>query len=231
MQEQQTTSNMPESPADEKGTPPAMVPYERFAEVNRQLKAARSELAELKDAAGQDAHNNGQNPSDSGEPPSMEEIFQHLMDDPEGYLRELMNNVAQKELQLLREELELKSALQLAQQKYPEFKSFQQHILQELMGLVDEDPDAVSLPWPDLLDRGYERLQARFQEAMQNLPEQLAQATAEDVGKAFVEGNAPRRPQPLVPSYTRQDIARMSLQEFLENEAAINEALKNNRIR
>jgi hypothetical protein len=46
-----------------------------------------------------------------------------------------------------------------------------------------------------------------------------------------VEGAANRVIPEAQPAFSRDQIARMSLDEFLKNEASINEALKNNRIR
>lgn len=208
----------------EKASQPGMVPYERFAEVNKQLKDMRAQLAELKLVSPEASE-------PAGEAVSQEDIFKRMLEDPETYLVELMSKVAQRELQLMREEIELKSALRQARQKHPEFKDFESYVLQEIVSLLDEDAELDKLPWDDVLDKGFERLQQKFKSAVHKNPEQFTVDSKQEVKKAYMEGQASRKPQPMLPSFSRDDIGKMSLQEFTKNEAAINEALKNNRIR
>jgi hypothetical protein len=211
----------------EQSSQPAMVPYERFAEVNRQLKELRAELTAMKESSSDKA---GAMPN--MQIPSKEEIFQRLVEDPDGYFRELISNVAMQEMQLLREEMELKNAMQVAKQKYPEFQDFQEHILQEVMGFINADEDVSKLSWNDLLDKGFSQFQSKFKSAAEKGPGTLAKvATAGDVKGAYMEGQVARKPQPLAPSFTREEIGRMSLEEFLQNETAINKAMQNNRVR
>ena len=47
----------------------------------------------------------------------------------------------------------------------------------------------------------------------------------------FMEGTANRSTIEAPASFTREQIGKMSMQDFLKNETAINDALKNNRIK
>lgn len=222
MQEQQQRSTDPSLEGTARSN---MVPYERFAEVNRQLKELRSEMANMKLGI-QETESNNENSM------SVEDICKRLIENPEAFLKEIVGQVMQNELYLLREEMELKSALKHARHQYPEFKTFENYILQELMGVVDEEPEIVKLSWDEILSKGLERVQARLKSAVQNLPEAIeVSGNAEEIKKAHIEGNTPRKHQPLMPNFSRSEIAKMSLSDFIKNEEAINEALKNNRIR
>jgi hypothetical protein len=137
----------------------------------------------------------------------------------------------QQELQMLREEMELKSALRVAQQKYPEFQSFENYVMQEIVKVVEEIPEVEKLSWEDIIDKGFERLQGRMKTVIQNNLSQFETNAQDEVRTAYMEGSVSRKPQPLPPSFSRDEIARMSLREFLDNEHLINEALKSNRIR
>ncbi len=210
----------PSSTGDEKSSPPAMIPYERFAEVNRQLKEAKAQLASLSQEMPMASENND----------ALEAIFQRMMTDPEGYLSELIGQVMQHELMLIREEAALKSALNYAQKRYPEFKSFEKYIMKELSDLLQNNPETDSLSWDELLDKGVEQMQARLQEAMKQGGDPSGDSPAESA-KAYFEGQASRQPQPAAATFTRDQIAKMSLSDFMANESAINDALRNNRIR
>ncbi len=200
---------------------PPMIPYERFAEVNRQLKALKAELEQLKSTP--------QTPEASEETPlvSTESVYKKLVEDPEGYLSELMGNILRQEMQLMREELELKSALKMARQKYPEFAHFEHYVLQELMALMEDDAEVDRRSWDDLMDEGFARLQQKLKSAVEQSAAQLLPASEE---MAFMEGNAVRKPVVAQPTFTRDQISKMSMQDFLKFEDAINEALKNNLI-
>lgn len=221
MHDQHSPSPMQDSP--DKGQHPAMVPYERFAEVNRQLK-------ELRAAMGQADQTSPEMPEMTAEERA-EAFFMQLASDPEGFLGDLMSQVVQKELGLLQEQMALDKALNTAKLKHPELQSFEGLILQEVMGILQSHPDVEKLSWEAILDKGFEQLQKRFKSALEQNPEEFIVDSREDVEKAFMEGNAPRKPQPLPPSFSRDEIAKMSIQEFLENESAIGEALKHKRIR
>lgn len=222
MQEQQS---LPEMDASSESKTPNMVPYERFAEVNKQLKELRAELAMLKLGEGT------QEQQDDDPKPTTEDVFKRMVEDPEGYLSELMGRVLQHEVQLMREEMELQSALRFARQKHPEFKSFENYILQELMSLLDSDPAVEKLSWEDMIDKAFNRLQEKFKTAVQKNPEQFTVDSVDEVKKAFMEGGTSRKPLPKPASFNRKEIANMSLEDFIRQEAAIDEALRSNRIR
>ncbi|MEB3207075.1 MAG: hypothetical protein VKK59_07000 [Vampirovibrionales bacterium] len=151
--------------------------------------------------------------------------------DPVGFIKGIIAQEAEGHLAKLSETLSESAQIQqtvLALRKHnAEFAQFEPYILQEVAHLVQNDPDGVLEPWPVLFDKAMANFKANFQKIMaEKAPEasksQQAGLQMEPAGNR----DGASRPQ----HFTRNQIAQMSLDEYLRNEPAIGEALKAGRI-
>lgn len=156
-----------------------------------------------------------------------EQALKLFVHNPVAFIREIVNQAAQLHLSDLREEAELRGAITAFRRNNPEFDRFEPFIMQEVVSLIQNDPDGVIDPWDTLLKKGLQLFQQKFRETVQGKP-----ITPEAESPIPYIENAANRQAPTEPaSFTREQIARMSMPEFLKHEAAINEALKEKRIR
>ncbi|MCE3235974.1 MAG: hypothetical protein K0Q50_2154 [Vampirovibrio sp.] len=146
---------------------------------------------------------------------------------PVAFVREIVNQAAQLHLADLKDEAELRGAITAFRRTHPEFDRFQPFIMQEVASLIQDDPDGVIDPWNTLLEKGLQRFQQKFKETVYG-PPAIAEAGA---SPPYMETAANRQNPDEPPVFTREQIARMSMPEFLKQEAAINEAMKEKRIR
>lgn len=159
-----------------------------------------------------------------------EQALEMLMRDPVGFVQQIVNRSAEAHLANLKEEAELRGAMNLFRRKNPDFERFEPFILQEVAALIQNDPDGVIDPWDKLLEKAGENFRKKFAET---LKAEVMDKTMkkEEKQPPYMESAAnkalPEQPQ----SFSREQIDRMSLDEFMKNEAAINDALKNKRIR
>lgn len=152
--------------------------------------------------------------------------------DPFAFVRQIVEDAAKSHLADLKEEAELKSALNAFRKKSAEFQRFEPFILQEVVTLLREDPDGGSASWEQLIEKGLDLFRQKFEATLQA---KLAEGNLLESAKAnpspYMETAANRAIPTEPPNFTRKQIAGMSLPEFLKNEEAINEAMKNNRVR
>ncbi len=163
-----------------------------------------------------------------------EAMLEALFTDPVGFVQSIVDSSAQTHLADLKDEAELNGALRAARRAHPEFARFESFILQEVVELLKTDSDGIIDPWQDLLEKGFNKFQEKFKETVKNNPELLENAVGSqpiDSSNAFIEGSSARVGADPLPSFTREQIAKMSSDEFLANEEAIEKALKLKRIR
>jgi hypothetical protein len=158
---------------------------------------------------------------------SKQEELAQFVQDPAGFIRQLIEEEAVKHLSRLKEEAELRGALNVFRRNNPDFARFEPMILQEVVSLIQNDPDGHIDPWDTLLEKAMKNFSQKFQ-AM--LKDGGIKPEIENQQPPFVEGSGNRIPKELPPTFTREQIARMSLDEYLKNEAAIDAALRNQRI-
>lgn len=187
-------------------------------------------------------------PSTGSEPPagsmskelSPQQAREAFEQDPVGFVTRIVDQLATLHLQNLKEQVELQAALQALRQSQPEFRQFEPFILQELAHLIQSDEDGILDPWPQLLNRATTRFRERFQQLAKQQPELIkpllnAAAATQDTPPSavypYLEQPGNRQPLPADPSFSRQQIKRMSLDEFLAQEDAINQAMRQNRIK
>jgi hypothetical protein len=152
--------------------------------------------------------------------------------DPFAFIQQIVADAAQTHLADLKEEAELKSALNTFRKKSPEFKRFEPFILQEVVTLLREDPDGGTASWEQLIEKGMSLFQQKFQATLQAQQNESAETEKPSQSQAPHIEAAAKRALPAQPAnFSRQQIAGMSMAEFLKNEAAINEAMKNNLVR
>lgn len=193
------------------------------------FEALQQELERLKSQAGA--------PAETPEKPlhdlSPEEALSALNADPVGFIQALIDDAASRHLANLRDEAELNGAVRAFTRERPEFARFAPYVIQEAITIMQHDDDGVIAPWHELLEQGYRAFEKKFQDTLRTNPTlaEGASSTGSSASTAFVEGRANREPTPEPPSFTRQEIARMSLADFLKHESAIEEAMKHKRIR
>jgi hypothetical protein len=156
-----------------------------------------------------------------------EEAGKELMADPIGMMTTLISELANDHLMLLAQQLELQAALEVARRSQPDFAQFEPMILQELSALIANDEDGVLDPWPSLIERATAKFASKLEGVLKQHPE-LAQAGADK--RPHMEGAEAKPNGTGKQRYSRQAIESMSLEEFLNNEEAINNALRHNRI-
>ncbi len=152
--------------------------------------------------------------------------------DPFAFIQQIVADAAQTHLADLKEEAELKSALNAFRKKSPEFQRFEPFILQEVVTLLREDPEGGTASWEQLIEQGMALFQQKFKATLQAQQGESTETEKSSPSQAPHIEAAGKRALPTQPAnFTRQQIAGMSMAEFLKNEAAINEAMKNNRVR
>ncbi len=153
---------------------------------------------------------------------------------PVQFVQSVIDEEAGKHLVRLKEEAELQGSLRSFRKKHPELKAFEGLILEQVAAVISEDEDGVLEPWDVLLEKGRERFEANFQEMLKNSTEQSKLNDVpplQELAPPHLEGSSAREPKEALPSFSRQQIANMSLAEFKKNESKINQALKMKRIR
>ncbi len=180
-----------------------------------------------------------QNPSISANltPPSIESLppnqaLELFVSDPFSFVQQIVEDAAKTHLADLKEEAELKSALNSFRKKSPEFARFEPFILQEVVTLLREDPDGGIDQWETLLEKGLAIFSQKFQDTLKEKlnASDSEKSTISPDKNPYMETATKRQTPTEPPRFSRQQIAQMSLPEFLKNEAAINDALKNNRV-
>lgn len=155
-----------------------------------------------------------------------EALWQSFMADPEGYLKSAITSVIQQEITLLREEMQLKNALAVARQRYPELAKLENYLMQEIIALLESDPNGEAQSWDDLVEKSVAQLGGKFKAVAGQPP-----TTTPSPFNALMESASVRQAEPEAPEFSREQLAKMSLPEFLQHEAAINEAMRQKRIR
>jgi len=157
-----------------------------------------------------------------------EKALELLVKNPVDFVQSIVNSAAQVHLADLREEAELRGALNLFRKAHPEFSRFEPFIMQEVVSLLQNDPDGAIDPWDTLLEKGLQKFREKFVQTVQE-----SQATNDGAPEdpPYMETGANRVKPEMAPNFTREQISQMSMQDFLKNEPAINAALKANRIR
>ena len=157
--------------------------------------------------------------------------LQQLHQDPVKFVQQVVNAAAIDHLQRLKEEAELQGALNAFRRVHPDAQRFEPFILQEVARLLQSDSGYAAMPWDALLEKGLAVFREKFKATLTANPDMKNQANNGNKNGAQMEGVGNRKLPSAAPAFTRNQIANMSLPEFIAQEQAINDALKNNRIR
>jgi hypothetical protein len=214
----------------------AVVPLAEYMALEKQLKQLQDQLQLLEQAKKATDEDGDADLSEQGgagsDAMTAEQAMESLKADPVGFIRQVVDAAAEQHLTTLRDEAELQGVIRMMRMKHPEFLQFQPFILQETAELIKNDKDGVIDPWPVLLEKGMAAFREKFLAMAREYPERFLMGDETDMAALRgTEGAANRERTPEPPKFNREQIQRMSLEEFMANEAAINEALRQNRIR
>jgi hypothetical protein len=174
---------------------------------------------------------------DPGDSISAEEALQLFNNDPIGFINEVVSGLIDYHSGSLSEQMALQNALMVAQKTIPEFRQFEPYILKELADLIASDSDGILEPWPIMIEKAVAAFKERFAQMAkddQALTQELMGKLAHQSSSAqpiSLEASGTRTPVEVKPHFTRKDISSMSMEEFLTNESAINQALKERRVK
>lgn len=163
-----------------------------------------------------------------------EQALELFVSDPFTFIRQIVEDAAKTHLSDLKEETELKSTLNTFRKKSPEFQRFEPFILQEVVALLRNDPDGATESWEVLLEKAIAIFGQKFQDTLQTHPQEQSSdenGRPQKTGHPLMETATAKALATEPPSFTRKQLEKMSMAEFLKKEAAINEAIQNNRIR
>jgi hypothetical protein len=155
-----------------------------------------------------------------------EKALELFMQDPVGFIRRIVGDEAETHLAAMKEQAELHGAINAFRKSHPEFQRFESFILQEAALLLQSDDPASTNSWSAILEKAMDNFKQKFTQTLQE-----NQTPGGSMNHPpHVEGAGNRTAEEAPATFTRDQIARMSLPDFLKNESAINDALKNNRI-
>lgn len=145
---------------------------------------------------------------------------------------EIVEQRLNNQLSTLKDEAELRGALAAFRKANPDVGEFEPFILQELAELIKQDPKAAEASWQELLEQGLSQFKEKFRATVsEHHPKQAESALSSSSKQPYMESGKPRKLPEGMPQFTRQQIAKMSPEEFASNEAAIELAMKHGRIR
>lgn len=158
--------------------------------------------------------------------------------DPVSFMLDLINAYFVLHSTAFQQSAEFQAALLALRQHDPAFVYYQQAILQEARAIVEqngtpEDPEGDGLVdnWITLLLKAKANVEARLQHSGMETPKNnlTVETTATPPG-TVLESSQKAKPKEAKKTFTRQQIAKMSREEYLKNETAIKQALKEGRI-
>lgn len=216
---------------------------EQLIEMAKQVESLKEELSKKGAPSGSSEYGieNKAKENISVDELTSEEAQELLMQNPVGFVSMIVEERGSKHLGDLKEQAELEGALRQFKRAHPQASQFQNFIMEEVAELIKNDPDGVIDPWGVLLEKALKVFEEKFRDTIKNNPELLKgnknamaneeQTPATKQSTAFVEGAVSRKLPEEPANFTREQIGKMSLKEFLKNEDAINEALRSGRIK
>ncbi|MEB3246171.1 MAG: hypothetical protein VKJ06_09345 [Vampirovibrionales bacterium] len=148
---------------------------------------------------------------------------------PVGFIKGIIADEAETHLAKvgkdMQESAQLEQAILMLRKHEPDFEKLEPYVLQEAARLIETDEDGVIDPWPVLLDK-----------ALASVKKNLKEMIAKEITPEGAQASVPKLPKQMAPAgprdassraqhFTRQQIAQMSLAEFMRHEPAINAAL------
>jgi hypothetical protein len=206
---------------------------------DNELKTEQPEDHVLKQADEQSLNNREQldNQSEANDLALVEELFtrnpvEAIVMIAADVATEIVEQRLSTQLSTLKDEAELRGSLAAFRKANPEVGEFEPFILQELAELIKHEPKAAEANWQELLEQGLSQFKEKFRATVsEHHPKQAESALSSSSKQPYMEGGKPRKLPEGLPQFTRQQIAKMSPDEFATNEAAIELAMKHGRIR
>lgn len=159
----------------------------------------------------------------------VESLLNDFYTDPIGFIEMVVDASAEKHLVDLRDEVELRAALNTFWKKHADAKQFEPYVMQALAHVIQTDEDGVLGEWDELMEKALLLFQSQFGELVKNHPE--LKPLKPNASLAAMEKGQPRNMPTAKPRFTRQQIAKMTPEEFAKNESAIEEAMRMGRIK
>lgn len=169
----------------------------------------------------------GPKPPEQAKPTAKDDLIA-FQKDPVAFVRNEVDQAIKAHLLLANEGGQAQVAMQTFMQQHPDAEPVMNYILEEVARLIEEDDDGVLAPWTDLFNQALANFVTKFQGNLKGastpLPPKEPMNPVVEHGKLPVKSVSPR-------SFTRDEIGRMSPQEYLANEASIRLAFKEGRIK
>lgn len=148
--------------------------------------------------------------------------------DPIAFIRKEIDTAIKAYLLTANEDGQARMAMQQFVKEHPDAEPVMSYILEEVARLIEEDEDGVLAPWNELFNQALENFVMKFQGTLKpsenRSPKERPKTPFVEQGKLPMKGISPR-------TFTRAEIGKMSPEEYLANEAAIQEAYKEKRIK
>jgi len=152
--------------------------------------------------------------------------------DPVGFIRQEIQRAVQGELLHANEDGQARMAIDAFLRANPEAAPFMGYVLNEVSEIIQNDDDGVLAPWPELLQQGLQQFSGKIDAQMKGTqggavapPVVMPQSPVVEQGKN--SGTGAMAPQ----AFSRADIAKMSVDDYIKNEDAIRAAMKAGKIR
>jgi hypothetical protein len=160
--------------------------------------------------------------------PSPKDDLIAFQKDPVAFVRNEIDQAIKAHLLVANEGGQAQVAMQAFIQQHPDAQPVMNYILDEVARLIDSDDDGVLAPWTDLFNQALENVVTKFHGNLKSSTP--TKAPKEPMNPVLEQGKLPTKsvsPR----SFTRDEIGRMSPQEYLANEASIRLAFKEGRIK
>jgi hypothetical protein len=162
------------------------------------------------------------------EMPVVGELLLQFKKDPIAFIRKEIDTAIKAYLLVANEDGQARMAMQQFVKEHPDAEPVMSYILEEVARLIEEDTDGVLTPWNELFNQALENFTQKFQGTLKpsenTPPKERPKTPFVEQGKLPMKGSVPR-------SFTREEIGKMSPEEYLANEAAIQQAYKEKRIK
>jgi hypothetical protein len=166
----------------------------------------------------------------TGAPLSPEAALHAFQQDPIAFIRQEIRQAVHTTMLTAHEDGQARVAMEELARQNPGASEFMPLIIAEVKTIIANDDDGVLAPWPLLFQQGLERLSRKLETHLAQNKSVMEPGTAEP-STPFVEmGRLQPSSTPVPKSFTRQEIDRMSLEDYMRQEQSIRDALKNGRI-
>jgi hypothetical protein len=157
--------------------------------------------------------------------------------DPVSFMLDLMNAYFVLHTAVFQQSAEFQAALMALRQHDPAFVYYQQAILQEARAMVaqqgnptDPEGDGLVDNWITLLLKAKATVEANLQQGNADVTNIVNTVSPQPTSGIALEGSQKTKPKEGKKTFTRQQIAKMSREDYLQHETAIKQALKEGRI-